>query len=368
MLSVLLAACGNNGRPLGSSGLLEDLDRHVALATRNDQFSGVVLLASHGKPFSRKAYGLANRRYGVPNRIDTKFNLGSMNKMFTTIAIAQLQEQGKLNYDDAIGRYLGPDWVSEDTGRKVSIRHLLTHMGGTGSFFNDKYWKSPRDRYRDVDDYKELLANMRLAFEPGSKWEYSNSGFILLGAILEKLSGETYFDYVRDHVYRVAGMTSTGEYDMDEPVPNLAIGYGKTKNKAGNEIWISNLFYHHIKGSPAGGGFSTADDLLRFDLALRSDQLVRRETRDLLWTPVPGATDGKVRWGLGFICRTDERLGRVVFHSGGFLGISSTLDMYLDSGFTVVVLSNVSEGLDAVRDKISAVLADRYRRQSPVKS
>jgi CubicO group peptidase (beta-lactamase class C family) len=332
-------------------------------ASYADRFSGVVLLASNGKPFFRKVYGVASRRYGVPNRIDTKFNLGSMNKMFTTIAIAQLFEQGRLTYEDPIGRYLGADWVSDEIGRKVLIRHLLTHTAGTGTFFNDVFWKSARDRYRAVDDYKELLAGMKTSFEPGTRWEYSNSGFILLGAIVEKVSGESYFDYVRDHIYRRAGMINTGEFDMDEPIPNLAIGYGKVKNSSGQDVWISNLFYHHIKGSPAGGGFSTADDLLKFDVALRTDRLIRRETRDRLWTPVPGATDGKSEWGYGFICRDDQGLGRVVFHSGGFLGISSTLDMYLDSGLTAVVLSNYSDGLDVVRDRLHAVLI-AYRNRS----
>jgi len=345
-------------------GILEELDQEITRATFQDQFSGAVLLAKNGKPFFRKAYGLANRSFDVPTRIDTKLNLGSMNKMFTTVAIAQLQEQGKLDYNDVIGKFLGMDWISEEIGRKVKIRHLLTHTAGTGTFFNDLYWKSARDLFREVDDYKPLLAGMTLAFEPGTKWQYSNSGFVLLGAIVERLSGERYSDYVHDHIYRVAGMTNTGEFDMEELVPNLAVGYGTNRNREGKEIWVNNLFAHVIRGGPAGGGFSTVDDLLQFDLALRNDLLIRPETRELLWTSNPIATDGKAFWGYGFITRNQEGLGRVVFHSGGFLGISSILDIYRDSGFTVVILSNLSTGLDAVRGKIPRVLTS-YVDQAP---
>jgi len=337
-------------------GFLEAFDREISQATERDEFSGAVLLAKDGIPFFRKAYGVACRRYGVLNRVDTSFNLGSMNKMFTTVAIAELREQGRLDYDDVLSRYLGADWISPEAAGRIRIRHLLTHTGGTGSFFNDTFWKSARERFREVEDYKELLAGLEPAFEPGSTWQYSNSGFILLGAIVESVSGQDYYEFIRANVYGPAGMDQSGEFDMDEPVPNLAIGYGRITNKAGKETWISNLFYHSIRGSPAGGGFATVDDLLKFDQAMRSDRLLRRETRERLWTPVPGATDGTVQWGYGFITRSDNKLGKVVFHSGGFLGISSILEMYVETGFTVVILSNLTSGLDAVRGKIPAIL------------
>ena len=338
------------------SQLLEDLDLHIQEATEAEEFSGVVLLAKDGEVFFKKAYGLASKRFSVPNQVDTKFNLGSMNKMFTTIAIAQLVEKGSLSYDDPIGKYLGEDWLSAETGNKVKISHLLTHTSGFGSHFTGKFWQSAKDLFKSVDDYKQLVAHQKLQFEPGTKWSYSNTGFIFLGAIIEKVTGEDYFDYVMGNIYEVAGMGNTDCYDMERPVPNLAIGYGMWKGEDGKEHWENNLFKHDVKGCPGGGGFSTAEDLLNFDIALRTNSLVSKDTWELLMTEKPNTGEGDLKWGYGFVIQKNAMLGRIVGHGGGFFGINSNLDMYLDSGYTVVVMSNYTEGVRAVSDKIVDVL------------
>lgn len=321
-----------------------------------DRFSGAVLLAKDGKPFFKAAYGLASRAWNAPNRTDTKFNLGSMNKMFTAVAVAQLAEQGKLSFQDPVGKHL-PDYPNRDVREKVTIHHLLTHTSGLGSYFNEKFMLSAKERYRTVQDFLPLFADERLAFAPGARWEYSNAGFLLLGAVIEKVSGRSYFDYVRERIYQPAGMLNTDAYEMDRDTPNLATGY--TRGGAGGPDGggpRNNLFLHVVKGGPAGGGFSTVEDLLRFDQALRGHRLLGPDqTRNLLEGKIAAPTG---RYAYGFF---DQRLGgqRVVGHSGGFPGISANLDMYLDSGYTVAVMANIDDGSQPVVAKVRRLLAGR---------
>jgi D-alanyl-D-alanine carboxypeptidase len=186
-------------------------------------FSGDVLLASRGKQVFEEAYGLADREKRTSNTLNTRFRIGSMNKMFTAVAVLQLVQQGKVNLDDPLGKYL-PDYPNKDVASKVTVQHLLTHTGGTGDFFGPEF-DAHRLELKTFDDYVKLYGNRPLRFEPGSKWEYSNYGFLLLGLVVEKASGQSYYDYVRDHIYKVAGMTSTGSEPEDTHVANLSTGY-----------------------------------------------------------------------------------------------------------------------------------------------
>ena len=189
-----------------------------------------------------------------------------------------------------------------------------------------------------------LFIDKPLAFEPGERWQYSNAGFIVLGAILQKVSEQSYFDYVREHIYKPADMHNTDAYEMDRPIPNLAIGYTRAYVREWPELgpWRSNLFLHTIKGGPAGGGFSTVEDLFKFDQALRGHRLLSPEhTNTVLAGKVdlPGAPGAQYAYGF-FDDRTKG--SRIVGHGGGFAGINGQLDMYLDLGYTVAVLSNYS--------------------------
>lgn len=343
--------------------LLEKLDKYITEAARSEKFSGSVLLAKDGKPFFKKAYGFASRRFWVPNKIDTKFNLGSMNKMFTTIAVAQLAEKGKLSYTDKVGKYLGEKWIKPENGEKVTIHHLLTHTSGLGDFFSNVFFQSSKLRFLSVNDYQILVKDMELQFEPGAKWSYSNAGFILLGAIIEKVAEMDYFEYMRKNVYNKANMINSDCYEMDKPVPNLAIGYEKRETDDGREYWQNNLFFHEVKGAPAGGGFSTVEDLLNFEIALRNGTLVSTETWKLLITERAGPPEGPKKWGYGFIIENDEKLGRIVGHGGGFFGINSNLDMYLDTGYTAAVMSNIGEGADVVSGEIKNVIQSLVNKE-----
>ena len=332
----------------------QDFQNIVAPFAEADEFSGAVLVAHGHSILFKRAYGLASQRYHVPNQVDTKFNLGSMNKMFTGVAIVQLAEQGKLSFDDTINNYL-PDYPHE-VGSKVTIHHLLTHTSGMGTYFNERFdnvWAE----LRTVEDFIPLFRDDALSFEPGERFQYSNSGFILLGAIIERVTGQDYFSYVRDHIYQPANMTDTDAYEMDRSIPNLAIGYtrrGEHGELAPGER-RNNLFLHVVKGGPAGGGFSTIDDLHRFSLALQEHRLLSPKYTDMLLSGKVERTSSGAKYAYGF---GDEAFNghRIVGHNGGAPGISSRLHIYLDMGYTVVVLSNYDP---PIADKI----ADQLREQ-----
>jgi CubicO group peptidase (beta-lactamase class C family) len=336
--------------------IAKELEAFLDRLAKADRFSGAALVAHNGKPFFRKACGLASRAYQVPNRIDTKFNLGSMNKMFTAVAVAQLAEQGKLSFNDPVGKLL-PDYPNRAVAEKVTVHHLLTHTSGMGSYFNEQFMQASRDRFRSVRDYFPLFVNEPLAFDPGARWDYSNSGFMLLGAIIEKVAGQDYFTYVREHVYTPAGMRDTDAYELDRDTPNLAMGYTRSgpDGEEGAGTLRNNLFLHVIKGGPAGGGYSTVEDLLRFDQALRAHRLLSPAMTETVLAGKIG-TPGGGRYAYGFI---DDRVNgsRVVGHSGGFPGISSQLDMYWDTGCTVAVLTNLDRAAPPVIGKARRLLA-----------
>jgi CubicO group peptidase (beta-lactamase class C family) len=307
-----------------------------------DAFSGTVLIAKGDKVLYQGAFGLASRGFGVPNRLDTKFNLGSMNKMFTAVAIAQLVEAGKLSFQDKVGKVL-PDYPNKAVAGKVTVHQLLTHTSGLGNFFNDKYEAAEKSRLREVKDFFPLFVDEPLAFEPGARWSYSNSGFVVLGAIIEKVSGQSYLDYVREHIYKPAGMTSSDCYEIDRDPPNLAVGYtnqGPGGQRSDKREW-NNLFLHVVRGGPPGGGYSTVGDLWRFSQALQANKLLGAKTTQLVTTGKvqPNPEDKANKYAYGF---NDEQAQgtRIIGHGGGFPGINSRLDIYLDKGYTVAVMSN----------------------------
>jgi CubicO group peptidase (beta-lactamase class C family) len=321
--------------------IVERLGGFVDRLASREAFSGTVLLARDGKVLLTKAVGIANRDFDVPVTLDTKFNLGSMNKMMTAVACMQLVEQGKLSLDDPISKYIGDDWLPKVDKSKVKVRHLLTHTSGLGSYFTEEFDRSSRALYRTVDDWKPLVRDETLAFEPGTRWQYSNTGMLIAGAVVEKASGTDYCSYVRAHITGPAGMTNTDCYELDKANHKLAVGYEKEIGADGAVTWHNNLFQHVVRGGPAGGGFSTVEDLFRFAQALRAEKLVKRESLDQLWRAYPElSSEG---YGLGFFVDRSP-VGAIVGHSGGFNGISAVLSMYPEAGYTIAVMSNMGGG------------------------
>jgi CubicO group peptidase (beta-lactamase class C family) len=306
------------------------------------QFAGSVLVAKDGTPVYLAAYGLARRSPDLPNQTDTKFNLGSMNKMFTAVAILQLVEQGRLSLEGQIGDYW-PDYPNQEVARKVTIHHLLVHTSGMGDCFEGEFFTTPKDQLRTVEGYLPLFVDDPLQFEPGTQFAYSNEGYIVLGLILEKVTGQSYWDYVRENVYRPSEMSHTGAYELDTEVPNRAIGY-TTQDGQGNETGTlaDNTPLMPIKGTPAGGGYSTVEDLLHFSNALLGYRLLSPESTELLLAGKVDVSES-IKYAYGFLDRTVGGQ-RVVGHGGGAPGVCTSMEMYLDSGYTVIVLSNTDQG------------------------
>jgi len=246
------------------------VENYLTQSASQDQFSGAVLLARGDKVVFEKAYGLADKSSNTPNRTDTRFNLGSINKIFTNIAIHQLASQGKLSLDDTIGKLL-TDYPNPDAASKVTIHHLLSMTSGIGDFFGERYEQTPKDKLRSIRDYFPLFADKPLEFEPGAKRRYSNGGYLVLGAIIEKVSGTDYYSYVKKNIYQPAGMKDSDWYDKDKLPPNTAVGYTYEDRPTITNADKRNPNYPTLpgKGSSAGGGYSTLRDLLAFVRAMR---------------------------------------------------------------------------------------------------
>jgi len=304
-------------------------------------FSGAVLLARDGDVLLKKACGPASRRYSIPNRIDTRFNLASLNKMFTAVAVAQLCEQGKMSYEDPIGQYLGSDWIPKDIGKKVRIKHLLSHTSGIWIGGEDDSLtyleEAVRRQFRDINDFKCLSAKAELKFQPGEKFTYSNMGMHLLGPIVEKVSGENFYQYLQAHVFGPAGMSGAGFFTIDRPEPNVAMGYVK-QYEGGTFRWKNNVLECRVKGTPAGGAYATVDDLWKFARALQNNTLVSEKTREILFTPKEELNASS--YGFGFKIRKFDELLKIG-HTGGYIGINNSFSMYPDNGYTMIILSNV---------------------------
>ena len=308
------------------------LDSHLKKRAEAGEFAGVALVARGDSVVFHEAYGLANRPFAVPVRKDTKFNLGSINKVFTKVAVAQLMKQSKLSLDDKVGKLL-PDYPNKDVAAKVTVRQLLDHSSGLGDFFGEKFDATPKNRLRDNKDFLSLFASEPLLFEPGTSRQYSNAGYVVLGLIVEKVSGKGYYDCVREKVFAPAGMKDTDSYMADAPTPNLADGYTAAwdfKEHPG-EPPRSNQYTRPARGSSAGGGYSTAEDLLRFARALKGGKLLSKPYADwVLGGPEPGAE------GAG---SSPQPSGTAAGFAGGAPGINAMIEM--EGDVTVVVLSNL---------------------------
>jgi len=320
------------GPPLSREEVLARVRSALDERSQADLFSGVMLLAQDDQVVLHEARGLASVEHQATNRLDTRFNLGSINKLFTRVAIGQLAEKGKLSLEDKIEKFL-PDYPNREAAQKVTLRHLLDMSSGIGDFFGDKYQQMPKDRIRTLPDYLSLFAAEPLLFQPGSSRRYSNGGYIVLGLIVEKVSGQSYFDYVRDHVYIPAGMTATGHLEVDIPTANVASGYTRNWDESDHEKEPrrSNIYTRPARGSSAGGGYSTVMDLFKFARALRAGKLLG--PLGIEWFAGPQA------------------------YAGGAPGINGELDMDPLPGWTVVVLGNTDPpAASSLAQKISVLL------------
>jgi CubicO group peptidase (beta-lactamase class C family) len=275
-----------------------------------DAFSGVVALGRSGGVVFEGAYGYADREAGVPNTVETAFNLGSINKVFTALAIRQLAAEGRVHLDSTLA-YHWPDYPNAEVARRVTIRQLLQHRAGIGG---DIFAAPPGGTRHDVRHNRDVLAlvvDTPLEFEPGTDQRYSNAGYVVLGALVEHLTGEDYYAYVRRRIYEPAGMTRTAHHEMDALPPETARGYTFFDERDERGAFLQpNTDTLPGRGSAAGGGYATAHDLLRFLQALRAQRI-----------------EGGMPPGIGA--------------AGGSPGVNAVVEGDLPGGYDLVVLANL---------------------------
>jgi D-alanyl-D-alanine carboxypeptidase len=333
---------------------LKGLSARADKLAGEDELSGAVLVAKDGRVLFSHAYGLADRKRRIPNTLRTRFRIGSMNKMFTAVATLQLVEAGKVKLAAPLGTYL-PDYPNRDVATKVTIHQLLTHTGGTGDIFGPDF-DAHRAELRTLADYVKLYGKRGLEFKPGSRWAYSNYGFILLGVVIEKVTGQSYYDYVHAHIYAPAGMTSSGSLPENRAVPDRSIGYTKPP---GTTAWTPNTDTLPYRGTSAGGGYSTVEDLTRFAHALLSHKLLGPDATKLLITGKVKAGPG-ARYAYGFEDARDANGNGWIGHGGGAPGINGDLRIYPKSGYVVAVLANIDP---PAAQRISEYLDPRLPKQ-----
>lgn len=284
--------------------------------------SGVVLVGRPGAPVWARAYGLANRATRSANTLDTQFNIASLGKMFTGVAVAQLVQQGKVRFDAPVGRYVAG--LPPRIGRRITVGQLLDHTSGLGDYFADPGYDALRSRLRRLSDYLPLIEQEQLAFRPGARFDYSNSGFILAGLVVEHVSGARFDVYLRRHVWRPAGMTHTscaGGLRAGRAVGYTTDGHTNTAGLPPN-------------GTSAGGCYSTAEDLFRFARALVTHRLLDPALTTAVTTSHVAAPGGGYGYGIGI------RDGVICWHNGGAPGVAAELDVDPRTGRTLVILEN----------------------------
>ncbi len=302
-----------------------------------------------------RSYGFANREHEVANDLQTKFRIGSVTKQFTAVAILQLQEQGLLDVRSLISAYL-PDYPEGD---RITIHHLLTHTAGIPEYLDPEVFPDLAEWMRlpaTLEQLVDRFKNLPLEFEPGEKFKYSNSGYILLTQIIETVSGQSYADYVQTRIFEPLGMSNTGYETPQTVIPHLAQGY----LSIGSEIYLQASPFDMSLPQGAGGLYSTAEDLSSWNQWLYGeaiDQSVLSEAaRDSLLPPavkMEPEVSPDAFYGYGLVLDTHLARQRI-HHGGGISGFTSALAYYPKEVLTVVVLSNLET---AVSGRIAADLA-----------
>ncbi len=309
---------------------IEAIEKHAEKMAKGDEFSGAILIAKNDSVLLKRAYGFSNLSHQVVNNTETKFGIASMGKMFTAVAIMQLKENGLLNLNNTVGEIL-KDYPNAEVRKKVTVHHLLTHTSGMGDFFNDKYESTPGKKINKLADYLPFFQMDSLAFDPGEENSYSNAGYIMLGLIIEKITKQSYYEYVTEHVFHKSGMNNTG-WETDLVVSNLAEGY---EYSFPNEAWRKTNIGDGIATS-AGGGYSTVGDLFIFAKALNKNLLISEKSKELMLKD-----HTKHKYGYGFSLKEiNKEIG--FGHNGGAPGSSAELDVFINSGYIIVILSNRS--------------------------
>jgi CubicO group peptidase (beta-lactamase class C family) len=338
------------GELLGQ-GVSKEMDSLVKPYTAQGKFSGSVLVAQHGEIVLSKGYGLANREYSIPHTPQTVSRIGSMTKSFTAIAIMQLVEGGWLSVDDAVSKYLS-DFPNGD---RITIHHLLSNTSGIPDYIIGTGYQQIFKRHVAPEELTALFRDQPLQFEPGSQFGYTNSGWVLLGVIAEKIAGQSYGEWIGQNIFKPAGMLHSG-YEWEQPlIPQRAAGYIDT----GSGVLNAEL-YDETTMHGAGGLYSTTEDLYRWAKALDNGKLLHPETLKRMATPVYEA------YGYGWELYTLHG-HRAVAHSGGLPGYVSNFVRFPDDDAVIILLSNLGSAAFAqMTESLAAILfGNPYQIPSP---
>jgi len=344
-----------------------DLEAVVAALAARDQFSGTVLLARHGQPLVRRGYGWADRARRRPNTPDTPFMLSSVGKVFTAVTIAKLIEQKQLSFDTTLGA-LVPDYPLADARDHVTVGHLLTMSSGIQDLFRVPAFWSEIPTIKSPTDFWKYFASTPLQFQPGTQWAYSNSNFLLLGLIVERVTHRAFTSVVEEQIFRPLKLTTTS-YTVDGSHPP-ALGYTRTTSSAVGPADAAGWYpaWSEPKpgdgfalATPMGGGYATVDDLGRVAQALMSYRLLSPEmTRRLLSGVIEADYGG--RDGYGFETRLVNRV-RTAGHHGSLAGSANQFEFYPDLGYVLVVLGNTdSDGTQNIATHARDLIAAPHRR------
>jgi CubicO group peptidase (beta-lactamase class C family) len=312
--------------------MIAEIKRAIEIRAQNGDFSGAILIAKDDRILLNVAYGYADREAKILNTTKTQFHLASVGKMFTAAAIATLVKKGKISFTDTVGKLL-PDFPNREIAEKVRVHHLLTHSAGLGTFFESSGF-NPRKQYRTATEEVEVYKNEPLFFEPGAKMRYSNAGYSLLGAIIERVSGKTYLEYVRENVFKPLGMIDTGTNSVEVPATGGAVLYQPTDvDPFGLEPYNANRGILRSQPTGFGGGFSTSADLFKFARAYNTGKFLGQELTETMIA----AKDGR-NWGYGIV-ESKVNGETVRGHSGG--GRADVAILW-NSGYTVIVQTNAT--------------------------
>jgi CubicO group peptidase (beta-lactamase class C family) len=326
---------------------------YVRAEMQRQHIPGLALLVSRGGNVVRaEGFGLANAELQVPVKTETVFQSGSMGKQFTATAVMMLVEEGKISLDDPLTKYF-PNAPS--SWKEVTVRELLSHTAG----FTDYPEKFDFRKDWTEDEELKMVEGIPLAYAPGTKWAYSNLGYLTLGILIHRVTGKFYGDFLQERIFKPLGMETTRIISEEDIVPNRAAGYRLVKGELKNQEWVAPM----INTTADGSLYFSILDLAKWDAALYDEKLLKRSSLQAMWTPAKLKNGQPNKDGYGFGWFIENRHGHhVVSHDGAWQGFETTIARYMDDRLTVVILTNLA---GAKPGDIAAHVADLYFTESP---
>jgi len=310
----------------------ELIDNFIGKYYEYGLFNGTALVAEDGEAILSKGYGYANVEWDVPNTPDTKFRIGSISKHFTAVIILQLVEEGKIKLDGKITDYL-PDY-RKDTGDKITIHHLLTHTSGIPSYTNiPNVWPDSLRNHYDKEYFIKHFHSGDLEYEPGTKFSYNNTGYYLLAAIAEEVTGESFGKLLKERIFEKVGMNDTGSEDEEIMIKKKATGYLKFGN-----TYNSDFYMYMPNTMGAGHMYSTVEDLLKWDQVLYTEKILSKESKEKMFTPF--LNNYGYGWAITYYNLSDEDSVKAILHTGGINGFNTIFVRFVDNNQTIILFNN----------------------------